>query len=56
MRSVKILSRSRRASGEPQYDASNGTMSRGNIERVGPGNISQDYFRWLWNFSNYKNI
>jgi len=35
--------------GEPQYDPTNGTVSRGNVERCGPGNIPGDYFRYIWN-------
>ena len=33
----------------PSYDPTNGTVSRGNIERVGPGNFPADRFRYLWN-------
>lgn len=32
----------------PRYAASNGLISRGNFERVGPGNIPQKTFRELW--------
>ena len=32
----------------PRYDATNGLNSRGNIERVGPGNIPQKTFRDNW--------
>ena len=37
------------ASGEPPYDPTNGTISRGNVERVGPGNIPEIYYRNIWN-------
>jgi len=32
----------------PQYDPTNGTVSRGNIERVGPGGYPADKFRIFW--------
>lgn len=32
----------------PRYSASNGLVSRGNIERVGPGNIPQKTYRDNW--------
>ena len=32
----------------PQYDPSNGTVSRGNVERAGPGNVPGDRYRELW--------
>ena len=36
------------ASSYPRYKSSNGLMSRGSIERVGPGNIPQDNYRNAW--------
>ncbi|MFH1737961.1 MAG: prepilin-type N-terminal cleavage/methylation domain-containing protein [bacterium] len=35
----------------PRYDVSNGLNSRGNIERVGPGNIPQKTYRDNWDSS-----
>lgn len=35
----------------PRYDQSNGLISRGNIERVGPGNIPQKRYRDNWDSS-----
>ena len=35
------------------YDPSNGTVSRGNIERVGPGNIPEQLYRYVWNNKLY---
>jgi len=35
--------------GEPIYDPTNGTVSRGNVERVGPGNIPGNFYRDVWN-------
>ena len=35
--------------GEPPYDPSNGTISRGNVERVGPGNVPEVFYRHVWN-------
>ena len=35
----------------PRYHASNGLISRGNFERVGPGNIPQRTFRSAWDSS-----
>jgi len=32
----------------PRYDATNGTVSRGNITRVGPGNIPEMWYRAIW--------
>jgi len=32
----------------PRYDSTNGTRSRGNITRVGPGNLPETLFRTLW--------
>ncbi|MCG3196375.1 MAG: prepilin-type N-terminal cleavage/methylation domain-containing protein [Candidatus Omnitrophica bacterium] len=32
----------------PRYSPTNGTRSRGNIERVGPGQIPQDKYRYFW--------
>ncbi len=32
----------------PRYDATNGTRSRGNITRVGPGNLPEMLYRTLW--------
>jgi type II secretion system protein G len=37
----------------PAYDPSNGTVSRGDIERVGPGNIPQDLYRYVWDNKLY---
>ena len=37
------------ASDYPPYDPTNGTVSRGNIERCGPGNIPQELYRYVWN-------
>ncbi len=39
------------ASSYPRYDTSNGLASRGNIERVGPGNIPQKTYRDSWDSS-----
>ncbi len=35
----------------PRYSATNGLVSRGNIERVGPGNIPQKTYRDNWDSS-----
>ena len=35
----------------PRYDPSNGLVSRGNFERVGPGNIPQRIYRDNWDSS-----
>jgi prepilin-type N-terminal cleavage/methylation domain-containing protein len=32
----------------PPYDPTNGTISRGNVERVGPGNIPDELYRLQW--------
>ncbi len=32
----------------PRYNPTNGSRSRGNLERVGPGQIPQDKYRLLW--------
>lgn len=32
----------------PRYNPTNGSRSRGNIERVGPGQIPQDKYRLFW--------
>lgn len=32
----------------PRYSPTNGSRSRGNIERVGPGQIPQDKYRLFW--------
>ena len=32
----------------PRYDPTNGTVSRGNITRVGPGNIPEMFYRTIW--------
>ncbi|MBM3333751.1 prepilin-type N-terminal cleavage/methylation domain-containing protein [Candidatus Sumerlaeota bacterium] len=34
--------------GEWPYDPTNGTVSRGNIERCGPGNIPEMLYRYIW--------
>ncbi|MFB3788018.1 MAG: type II secretion system protein [bacterium] len=36
------------SSSYPRYDQSNGLVSRGNFERVGPGNIPQKVYRDDW--------
>ena len=38
---------------EEEYDPSNGSVSRGNVERVGPGNIPSMYYRKIWNNNLY---
>jgi general secretion pathway protein G len=34
--------------GYPRYNPTNGSRSRGNIERCGPGQIPQDKYRYFW--------
>lgn len=36
------------ASKYPRYNPTNGSRSRGNLERVGPGQIPQDKYRLFW--------
>ena len=40
--------------GEFPYDSTNGTVSSGNIERIGPGNIPEIRYREIWNYDLWR--